>query len=449
MTNSSHFSQVSDELLSAYLDQAVTAEEKALVEAAITADAEVAWRLETLRQTVTLLKTLPLVALPRSFVLTQAQLVDTTEMELSAVRPPSPQRAVQPRPQPRASAWQTFWQNWRNFWQMGNPMLRNAAAASFTLLLVLLVGNQASQRLGSTPAPMANQAIESAAQANNTQSTSLNAPEQQAAAAPPQPTMTPTAATFFAGSEPAKPAAVPVGDTTALLAKAVSPVTPEQGGQTERAAPVALASENVAAASAQPGEDESVELAPNGPGHDSADETVQASVVGSGAPEQKAAPAAPATQEVTPQMLVTASTAMSLAALSPLPQPAADQVAYTASTATTAIIVITATTTTTLPLDGYTATTSIAAAPLAHRVQQAPAITPTVPADVITPTITTVAPTMTPESVALSPALVQSQPADQNLTPAPHTNGGPWQLAQMTSALLTIVLAGLWWRSRR
>ena len=46
------YPQVTNELLSAYIDEAVTEEERRLVEHAVAEDADVAWRLESLRATV-------------------------------------------------------------------------------------------------------------------------------------------------------------------------------------------------------------------------------------------------------------------------------------------------------------------------------------------------------------------------------------------------------------
>ena len=98
--------QVTDELLSAYIDGDVTAEEKNLVERAVKADANLAWRLESLQQTVNLLRSLPAVSLPRSFVLTEADVApvkSTLPPLVSAERRTNRQRVVEPE---RSGFWQ-------------------------------------------------------------------------------------------------------------------------------------------------------------------------------------------------------------------------------------------------------------------------------------------------------------------------------------------------------
>ncbi len=74
---SSRYPQITDELLSAYIDNQVTDDDKALIETAVAEDPLLAWQLESLRYTVDLLHTLPQLALPRSFILSDAQLVDS------------------------------------------------------------------------------------------------------------------------------------------------------------------------------------------------------------------------------------------------------------------------------------------------------------------------------------------------------------------------------------
>jgi len=130
--NSSEFSRITDELLSAYIDNAVTAQERKLVEAASAADAEIAWRLDSLRQTVALLHGLPEISLPRSFVLHESQVMEAV----------APSRGLTSRARPgSASFLDRLRSGWRSFWQTGNPILRNAAAAAFVLLLVLAGGD--------------------------------------------------------------------------------------------------------------------------------------------------------------------------------------------------------------------------------------------------------------------------------------------------------------------
>ena len=66
------------ELLSAYLDGELTAEERALVEQALDASPELQQELESLRQTVALVKALPPVAAPRPFTLSEADVQAAT-----------------------------------------------------------------------------------------------------------------------------------------------------------------------------------------------------------------------------------------------------------------------------------------------------------------------------------------------------------------------------------
>ncbi len=129
--NSSEFSRITDELLSAYIDNAVTAQERKLVEAASAADAEIAWRLDSLRQTVNLLHGLPEIPLPRSFVLQESQVMEAAPPRRPASRAQSGSTSFLDR----------FSRGWRSFWQPGNPVLRNAAAAALVLLLVLAGGD--------------------------------------------------------------------------------------------------------------------------------------------------------------------------------------------------------------------------------------------------------------------------------------------------------------------
>jgi chemotaxis protein histidine kinase CheA len=60
------------DLLSPYLDDEISTEERALVEQAIAGSSELRWELETLRQTVSLVAALPPMPAPRPFTLSQA-----------------------------------------------------------------------------------------------------------------------------------------------------------------------------------------------------------------------------------------------------------------------------------------------------------------------------------------------------------------------------------------
>lgn len=131
--NPFHRSQVTDELLSAYIDGDVTAEEKKLVERAVQSDANVAWRLESLQQTVNLLRTLPEMPLPRSFVLTEADVAPvkpSVPPVVSAARRTARPRMIEP-------AEGGFWRSFKEFLQGGSPALRNMAAAGLAVWVML------------------------------------------------------------------------------------------------------------------------------------------------------------------------------------------------------------------------------------------------------------------------------------------------------------------------
>ena len=130
--------ELTDELLSAYIDNAVTPEERHMVEQAAADDSDVAWRLQSLQMTVHLLHELPALALPRSFALTPEQIGEPAIGSLAAQpapTAPSPRRAVQPA---QPGFWARLGEGWRIFWQSGSPALRNAMATSLVLLFVFL-----------------------------------------------------------------------------------------------------------------------------------------------------------------------------------------------------------------------------------------------------------------------------------------------------------------------
>lgn len=132
---------ITDELLSAYLDGAVTPQERQRVETAVTQDADVAWRLESLRQTVSLLQALPEVPLPRSFILRpdQVQEIPAADRGATAAARDSAGNATAVAPR-RSGAWEQFLAGWQAFWHAGNLTLRNAAAISLAAFLVLVAG---------------------------------------------------------------------------------------------------------------------------------------------------------------------------------------------------------------------------------------------------------------------------------------------------------------------
>jgi len=96
------------ELLSAYIDDEVSADERALVEAHLTTCTTCAQDLTALRQTVALLGVLPQMAAPRPFTLRESD--------------------VRPVPSPARPAW----------WQL--PWVRGLAAATAMMLCVVVVG---------------------------------------------------------------------------------------------------------------------------------------------------------------------------------------------------------------------------------------------------------------------------------------------------------------------
>ena len=124
----SRFPEISDELLSAYIDHAVSEAERRLVEEAVQQDASVAWRLGTLTETVRLLRSLPLLAAPRSFVLTPEQASQPVRLAATT------EEASPPLP-----CWKTWLEEWRRFWQRGSPLWRGALAGSMALWLLTLV----------------------------------------------------------------------------------------------------------------------------------------------------------------------------------------------------------------------------------------------------------------------------------------------------------------------
>ena len=128
--NESHQNPITDELLSAYIDGDVTAAEQQQIEYAIARDPEIAWQVETLRQTVALLHALPAIPLSRSFVIQEEQVADV----LSARRYGSVGLASNRRNGP------SLWRRLLVFLNGGNLALRNASALAAALFIVVTVG---------------------------------------------------------------------------------------------------------------------------------------------------------------------------------------------------------------------------------------------------------------------------------------------------------------------
>ena len=136
-----NLNSVDEDLVAAYVDGDVTTEERQRVEAAMAASEQVAWEVNTLRQTVELLQDLPSVPLPRSFTLTEDQVADVLQERRSLAKvEASPARESEPPPD---NAWQRF----LRFLNGGDLALRNAAALAAVLLLLVYA---AEYQLGQT-----------------------------------------------------------------------------------------------------------------------------------------------------------------------------------------------------------------------------------------------------------------------------------------------------------
>ena len=122
---------INEELIAAYVDGDVSAEERQRVEAAMAVNEQIAWEVNTLRQTVELLHDMPRVALPRSFVLTEDQVKDVVQARRSHAR-------VSPAVEVEAPA-ESPWERLLNYLNGGNPVFRNAAALAVVLLLLVVL----------------------------------------------------------------------------------------------------------------------------------------------------------------------------------------------------------------------------------------------------------------------------------------------------------------------
>ncbi len=144
--NPQNLHSVDEELVAAYIDGDVTTEERRRVEAAMATDEQVAWEVNTMRQTVELLQDLPAVPLPRSFVLTEDQVADVLLERRS--RAPTPPAPTPPTQEPADSPWQRF----LRFLNGGDLALRNAAALAAVLLVLFYVAEvQLQQNQTGTP----------------------------------------------------------------------------------------------------------------------------------------------------------------------------------------------------------------------------------------------------------------------------------------------------------
>ena len=140
-----NLNSVDEDLVAAYVDGDVSTEERQRVEAAMAASEQVAWEVNTLRQTVQLLQDMPPVPLPRSFTLTEDQVADVLQerRSLAKVEAPPPRQVEDQE--------DTAWQRFLRFLNGGDLALRNAAALAAVLLLVVFVAEFQLQRNPSGP----------------------------------------------------------------------------------------------------------------------------------------------------------------------------------------------------------------------------------------------------------------------------------------------------------
>lgn len=124
---------IDEELIAAYVDGDVTVEERQRVEAAMAVNDQIAWEVNTLRQTIELLHDMPRVALPRSFVLTEDQVGDVLEARRGRARARASSAIEVGAPV------ESPWQRLLDYLNGGNPVFRNAAAVAAVLLLLVVV----------------------------------------------------------------------------------------------------------------------------------------------------------------------------------------------------------------------------------------------------------------------------------------------------------------------
>lgn len=249
---------ISDELLSAYLDNAVTDDERVLVEQSIQADPSIAWRLESLRQTVVLLRALPELALPRAFAIDE---IIAAEHRAAAQPLTSQASLTKPQQEQMTATTPGWWQAWLAFWRGGNLGLRNAFATGLAVLAMLVVGPLALQRAGQLPTPAAESMA--AAPASTEDLPPLTAAQlPQSAAVYPAPVLAESAQITDSQAEMASSAAVETqadAVTSQKVAASESPALSTDaagGGESSRQSPdtgaAAAAAAPVAAAMAAP-----------------------------------------------------------------------------------------------------------------------------------------------------------------------------------------------------
>ncbi len=391
--------EITDELLSAYIDNAVTPDERRHIEQAAAEDAEVAWRLQSLQMTVHLLHELPALALPRSFVLTPEQAGES--IVGAAVTPQAaPRRTVQPK---QPGFWARLGDGWRAFWQSGSPALRNAMATSLVLFFVLL----ATPRF--IAAPLGEVAVAPAAESAR----ELPAAEESAApAAVATDNPADTANEAAADSAPAPAAAVDLARKALPEAAAAPAATTAPTNASEGAAVTFAAVEEAAAAPAAESAAVAAESAPPA----AAPMALSAAAGPDQSPAQEADPLAAARAVAPP---AEAGGGPADAAAPALAAPAAAPVVASAPTATSTV---------------------------------APTATPTA-APTVTPTVTPTTPA-TATALPTAASLAQAQGAPAASAPSrvemPAASGSNWlPLAQLATAAGFLLFGLLWWRSRR
>ncbi len=432
---SSRYPQITDELLSAYIDDAVTKEEKASIETAMIDEPAIAWRLETLRYTINLLNSLPAVALPRSFALSEFQATSHIGAQTAA----QSGRAVVVE---QAPAWRMYaglhnlGEIWRNFWQIGNLFLRNATAVSLAIFLVLVVSNEF---VATTGLPSATMNRQSAANVTTVQSNEQSSEAQkilptaivQASTAAPTAMVAIASAGNSASQSSAQPTIASQAESAAALAAPASAASPvdTQVNNSSAASTVAEASE--VAAAAVPQADAVRASAANSqadPGAPADQPGPDNRVLGDDgfAPSSPAAngpalppSAAPSMQLVTPK---TAASSIQSATNSPLMKT---QAALQATAVLTEVATPTSTMTATLSIMAYSAQN-----PATGDAAQA-------------------ALTLTPVATKL---VTNTRVEDVQLVAASQANDSTRQwswlaLAQLMSAFATVILGALWWRS--
>ena len=434
----SRYPDITDELLSAYIDGAVTGTERIAVEQAVQDDPNVAWRLSTLQETVRLLRSLPAVQAPRSFVLTAEQLGQAMPEAalsggVSVERVPVAGTTKSPPTSPAPGIWERITDGWRGFWQGGSPALRNAMAASMAALLLLLIvpsllsTQESSLTYQAQPSP--------AGDALMSQVTTLSAKELQRREVASGQSAAPAQEAAVAASEAEAPAVEQAVIEMAVPEPALDRAAVEEGMTAESAAPAVA--EMVAAAPApdsarvmdsQP----SVAAAAAMPAP-AAEEDVLA-FAPSAAGEAEAGAAAPALAAAAPAGEELGSAAADEAVLSPTATALPEAAASVESPAS--------------------AESQPAAEEAAMPATQMPVATPTAlsqpespaPAVVMAPVATRVQPST--DNMARIAVERQSSRAAQPAS-SPATQNPMWLWAQLAAAAAMLVFGLLWWRSRR